>query len=157
MLTHAEHKRIKAQTQLAIRACGGQEACAEASARISRHQAFSEYGNMQMPDRVIALDTAAELDRFSGDPRFARLLAQLAGGVYVPLPRSSGRWDIEAAAGMSVREMGEVMIKLGESLRDDGELDDAERARLLPEIDDVLNAVVNLRQLVVGTDDGGAK
>jgi len=145
MLTHAERLQIKAQTKLAVRECGGQEAAAEASDRIVRHQSLSDYGNPSMGDKFISLDTAAELDRFSGNPRFAKLLAELSGGIFVPLPEGRCAGRLELAAGKSAGEFGDVMVALGAALKD-GRVDTNEARRILKEILEAIVALAGLAE-----------
>jgi len=155
MLTKAERLQIKAQTKLAVRECGGQEAAAEASDRIVRHQSLSDYGNPAMGDKFICLDTAAEMDRFSGNPRFAKLLAELNGGIFVPLPEGRCAGRLELAAGKSASEFGDVMVALGAALRD-GRISPSEAKRILKEILQAIVALAGLAEEVKAESGGGA-
>lgn len=145
MLTRAERLKIKGQTKLSILDCGGQEAAAECSDRITRHQSLSEFANPALMDRFISLDTAAELDRFSGSPRFARLLAELAGGIFVPLPKGNAPGRLQISGGQTAKEFGDVMIALGASLQD-GEVDADEARSILHEIREAISAMAGLAE-----------
>lgn len=147
MLNKDEKLDIKAQTRLSVRDCGGQEAAVEASERIIRHQSFSEYGNAQMIEKYICIDTAIELDRFSGQPRFAKLFAKMNDGIFVPLPKGNSQGRIIVSAGASAKEFGEAMVALGVALQD-GEVSSKEAADVLLEINEAIQALAGLAETV---------
>lgn len=148
MLTLDEILKIKAETRLSVRDCGGQEAAAEACGRISRHQSLSEYGNPALRERFIGLDTAAELDRFSGNPRFARLLAGLAGYMLVRRPEGTdGPTRLGRLTGQAMRETAQIFERLGAAL-DDGQISADEDSEIAREIDEALEILATLRAAV---------
>lgn len=148
MLTREELLRMKAETRLSVRDCGGQEAATEATPRLIRHQSMSDFGNVNMPEKFIRLDDAAGLDRFSGVPRFARLLADMAGGMFVPSPQGMhGKAKLARITGEAMRETGELFAQLGKAL-DDGEISPDENSKVSKEIDEALVALATLREAV---------
>lgn len=148
MLTAAELLQIKAVTRLSVRDCGGQEAATEATPRLTRHQSMSDFGNVNMPEKFIRLDDAAILDRFSGVPRFARMLAELAGYILVRRPNGAGGPTVLGRiTGEAMRETGEIFAKLGAAL-DDGRISASEDTTIAKEIDEALVALATLREVV---------
>ncbi len=147
MLNHEEKLKIKAQTKLSIRDCGGQEVAVEASSRLSRHQSFSEFADVSRMDKFICVDAAIELDRFSGNPRFAKLFAKMNGGMFVPLPAGVSSGCLERAAGKSASEFGDVMVAIGQSLKD-GKLDNIEAKAIVKEIHEAVVALASLAENV---------
>lgn len=72
-------------------------------------------------------------------------LAQLAGGVFLPIPRGTAGVPIASAA--AAREFGEAMALLFAAL-EDGQLSRAEARAALPEIHDALRAIAELEARV---------
>lgn len=122
MLDRAENKEILAATKLSLVDCGGAVAIAQASRRIIRHQTFSEYASSKHPDRVVAIDTALEMDRFSEVPHFARLFAKLSGHVLVVVPDVTSSGLLGRAISAALKETSDVFSKLGEAFADDGKV-----------------------------------
>ena len=151
MLSADERKRVKTQTALAVRDCGGQEVCAEVSERIRRHASFSEYGNPQLPDRVIPLDVAAELDRWliqaGRRPRFASMMAGLCDHILVPDPRAAGAGSLLNLAGKSAEEVGKLVACVIAATMD-GRIDATERAELLAKIEELMGHLASLAEQV---------
>jgi len=147
MLNDEEKLKIKAQTKLAIRDCGGQEAAVEATGRLERHQSLSDYGNAQMLNKYICIDSAIELDRFSGNARFAKLFASMNGGIFVPLPKGTAKGCLEIAAGKTAVEFGDVMVSLGAAIKD-GEINQLEALDTVREIKEAMVALAGLAEEV---------
>lgn len=145
MLSHAERMKLKAATHLLVREAGGQEACAMASERITRHQSFSEYSDRKRPDRFIAIDTVAEIERFASMPIVTRMLAELSGHVLLPMPQiADGLCRIDMLTAKAISQFGQMLTDLAEA-RADGEISTDEARQLKPAIDDLVSKLVKLR------------
>lgn len=157
MLNAVEHNALKAAQKRLVARNGGQEACTMVPGiRIKRHQSFNDYGNTELPDRNMTVDTVAMLERFAGI-EVTRVLAELNNCLLVPLPAQIGSGALAEGTGRTVKEVGDVMVKIGEALRD-GHVDGAERRAILTEIREAMVSLAALAEAVrseahAGSDD----
>lgn len=135
-IVHPPHLQAgKAATKALIGAFGGQDA---AEAETGRAQSrFSAYGGPNTPD-FMPLDLIDTLeDRtvgMPGWPHVTRWLVRRRGGIFVRLPdRAPCLGDLQCELGAVSRETGDVLVALGDALRD-GRVTRAERATIHAEI-----------------------
>lgn len=155
MLSQEEKLRAKAITRFSVRDCGGQEAAAASVGRIQRHQSMSDFGNVGLMEKFVGIDVAGELDRFSGVPHFAGLLAEWADCLLIPRPKA-GNYSakLDRVTGDAMREIGDVFSKLGASL-DDGKISEKEKSSIHKEIDEALAALSALHMAVGVESESG--
>lgn len=147
MLDQVELNALKAAQKRLVSRNGGQEACTLVPGiRIKRHQSFHDFGNPDMPDRHMTIDTVATLERFAGI-EVTRTLADLNDCLLVPLPASIGSGALAEGTGRTVKEIGDVMVKIGEALRD-GRVDGAEGRAILTEIREAMVSLAALAEAV---------
>ena len=150
-INEAQWVGLCAATRWQVKASGGNEACASIS-RISRHQSFSDYGNADVSSSM-PVDVLADLMAESGDVSVVRFLASQAGHEIFKLPNASDFAQLQQAIGKTTKEMGEALTAIGEGLAD-GKLDTQEIKVCDKEIDDVIAALVCLKNALQGA--GGA-
>ena len=144
----------KAATRALISAFGGQEA---AEAETGRAQSrFSAYGGRNTPD-YIPLDLVDALEDLTfglpGWPHITRWLCRRRGGVFVRLPDAvPGPKDLQCELGAVSKETGDVLVSLGEGLRDNS-LDAAERAASRGEIAEAIERLVLLDMMLARGGD----
>lgn len=129
MLSHMFRTELKGVVKLAVVEAGGQENCANVSARIKRAAAFSDYANPAIEDRHLPIDVALELDAFNGNGRIVGAMARALGFLLIRVPQGRGPAKVMEASGRSAQEMGALMMELGQALAD-GHLDGPERAAI---------------------------
>jgi hypothetical protein len=98
----------------------------------------------------MSLDQARRLTQYRGVTAFAEDFAALAGGSFVPAdgPHDKSVGEYTAIANRDVSNLvGMLMAAL-----EDGRIDDAERAALLPVVDDLHRDVTNLRNRLRACD-----
>lgn len=154
MLNAVELNALKAAQKRLVARNGGQEACTMVpGVRIRRHQSFHDFGNADLPDRHMTVDTVATLERFAGI-EVTRTLAELNNCLLVPLPGAPGSGALAEGTGRTVKEVGDVMVKIGEALRD-GKVDGAEGRAILVEIREAMVSLAALAEAVRHEADGG--
>ncbi len=151
-LSHLDRQAIKALTRVAVDRAGGQENCANVSGRIDRPATFSDYANPALPNKVIALDAAVELDAFNGDAAHVRWAAARLG---YELRRSASAPACDGTlltrAGVALKECADVISAIAGGLAD-GTLcaDDARRiARESREALPLLQAVIDAAEAMI--------
>lgn len=158
MLTDIERRGLKAVVTLAVKEAGGQENCAGLG-RIKRPAAFSDYGNRAVEDRHIPLDVAVEIDRFNSNGRLIRAAARLLGFLLIPMPRRDDRLTVVQAAVEVAKEGSEAIAAVAPYLSPDSRLpapSASMRAHSLRQIDEAIEAMLNIRALLdPPQDDGG--
>jgi hypothetical protein len=148
----ADKQALKVAAKTLVRAAGGQEAAAEASTRVKRQQAFSDYGLPNTPD-FMPIDVVADLEAVAhgtaGYPQVTRLLAARAGFALVALPSLdvAAVGDLHAAIGRYAKEQGEATGRACMALAD-GKFCAADAHAVIPELDDAIEAAVTLRALL---------
>ncbi|TXC73940.1 hypothetical protein FSZ31_04255 [Sphingorhabdus soli] len=142
--------RLCAATREMQRGVGGIEAAAEITGKSK-----SQHGRFQSPhdsDLPTVGDIAMIEDISRGDPAHpavTRLLCQLAGGVFVPLPAHDG--DLPGLADSVVSlscELGDVANAIRAGLADDQVLSAVEAGKVRRELDDLMRCCAALGQLL---------
>jgi hypothetical protein len=125
----------KAATAALIRAFGGQEAAAAETGK--RQSRFSDYGSPHTADFISIADVRTlevATHGHPGHPHVTRWLARQTGHVLVRLPEAAAcAGDLQCELGAVSKETGDVLVALGEGLRD-GKLTAAECAAVREEI-----------------------
>jgi hypothetical protein len=148
----------KAATKALIRAAGGQEEAAPLTGR-SQPRLSSYCG--PNTDAFIPVDAVAALEAVThghpGHPHVTRWLAREAGYALLPLSRfrSAATGELHRAVGRVAKEANDVVATTCEALAD-GKLDKAEsrRKRIIPNIDEAIDRLCELRCLVVEIEEG---
>lgn len=154
MLNPVEINTLKAAQKRLVARNGGQEACVLVPGmRLRRHQSFNDFGNPDLPDRHMTVDVVAALERFAGI-EVTRTLADLNGCLLVPLPVGALNGALAEGTGRTVKEVGDVMVRIGEALRD-GRVDDRERTAILTEIHEAMLSLAALAEAVRAESDKG--
>ena len=129
-----DERRLKEETRALHRAVGGLEEAARITGKSK-----SQHGRMQSqdaPDFITAADVLkleAVGSRDAGWPAVTRLLAERAGGVFVPLPDVEADADDLAAGVMTLaKEFGDLAGAIQQGLAD-GVADDADLLRAAKE------------------------
>ncbi|WP_127142866.1 phage regulatory CII family protein [Pelagibacterium montanilacus] len=127
--------KVKAATAESITDAGGNKVCAAAVTRIDRVATFSDYANDAEIKRVIALDTAVELDAFNmragRAPRLIALAARELDHFLVPMPRAGkGSALLTRLSAEAMRKVSQVFADLGAALENDGYISLAEDEQL---------------------------
>lgn len=152
-----DQQRLKKAVRDLQRAVGGVEAAAEITGK-----GKSQHGNYQSPNMpdFATIDAVAAMEAVShgtpAHPAVTRLLCQMAGGVFVPLPQMPEGAD--APALMLARlaaELGDVSRKITEGLADNGVLDPHEAEAALIEVGDLERLTAQLRMTLRGIADSG--
>lgn len=148
MLNSPEMLTLKAAQKRLVLASGGQEACAAVPGmRLKRHQSFNDFGNPALPERHMPIDVVATLERFGGSMEVTRCLADLNNCLLVPLPRGGDQGALAEATGRTAKEIGDVMVRIGEALRD-GKVDAREGISILAEIHEAMVWLAALAEAV---------
>lgn len=98
---------------------------------------------------VIGLSDMVRLEGAAEEPSLTKLLAKMAGGVFIRLPE-----DFGDASGLPmqvvalVKEVGDVADALREGLADDDRLDHAELAKIERELDELIDKAAQGRAQV---------
>lgn len=144
-----QHHRaaLKAAFRRALDVAGGGDSFCHAT-RVGA-PALSNYANQARDDLHSPLDVVLDLEMDIGAPIVTAELARLNGYRLVPIEPAAGGPDLGDIAAIS-GEGGDVVRAIAEALAD-GRIDDAERARLTKEGDE-LHAAVNafLARLAAG-------
>lgn len=140
---------MKAATRRLVKACGGQESCVLVpGVGTTRHQYFSEVGQVERPTEFLRLDRVALLEADCGKPIVSALLARATNHVLVPLPAiAATRNPLGRVTAQAMRETSEVFATLGQAL-DDGVLTSAEGRQLDTEIDEAIEKLLALKAQV---------
>ena len=148
-----ELRSLKTTTFNQLRAVGGADAFAP-STRVLQ-PALSNYGNKALPDKVIPLDVAIELDRAAASPLLIGAAARMLDCELVPRGR-----EAVAALGMAdarevAKETSDVVNVLLDFLSSGAPLDEALRRELLREIGEAKAKLYQLAlKIVAGTRAG---
>lgn len=152
-----EKQALKVASKALVRAAGGQEAC-PGFARYTRHQAYSEFASVELPDKFMPIDVVADLEGVThgtaGHPHVTRALCERAGGAFVKLPEASVSaidWHL-ALAGL-IEESRDVTKRLLEALGDrttPGAVTAAEirAGKMIEETNALIGVGVNLRAML---------
>ncbi len=138
------YRGLKSATRELIDGFGPQKASA-ALVRVGQTE-LSDYANINRLDRFMPIDVVADLESKLG-PVVTRQLAELTGHVLVALPKVGGDAELMRVSARVLKEVGDVLWRLGEFLAD-GTLSDAEGAQLDREIDEAFVALCQLKALV---------
>jgi len=154
MLNAVELNALKAAQKRLVARNGGQEACTLVPGiRIRRHQSFNDFGNPDLADRHMTVDTVATLERFAGI-EVTRTLAELNNCLLVPLPQAGFAGALAEGTGRTAKEIGDVMVRIGEAMRD-GHVDGAEGRAILTEIHEAMISLAALAEAVKREADDG--
>lgn len=122
--------RVKQATGRASDDAKGDKVLAAVATRITHSSRFSEYADLNKPNRVVPFDAAVEADKHNlsmGKPaHHLKLAAEELGFVLVRLPKGRGPARVLEISGTAAQEMGALMIELGQALAD-GKLTGPER------------------------------
>lgn len=153
MLSVIELNALKAAQKRLVARNGGQEACTLVPGmRLKRHQSFNDFGNPDHPDRHMTVDVVATLERFAGI-EVTRTLAELNNCLLVPLPMGASSGALAEGTGRTAKEIGDVMVKIGEALRD-GHVDRSEATAILIEIREAMVSLATLAEAVKREAEG---
>lgn len=144
-----DFRGLKAVTRVAVKEAGGQENCAAISKRIQRPAAFSDYANPEIPERVIPLDVAIELDRFNKNGRLIRFAARMLGYLMVPMPRLKRAATTAEALAKVVKESSEAMASIAPFI-DQAHMkpSQTQRAYAIKQIDEMIEAGLEMRAML---------
>lgn len=150
------NQRLKTATRELQRAVGGIEASAEITGKgKSQH---GNYQNLSMPD-FATIEAIADMEAVArGTPNYpqvTRLLCQLAGGVFVPLPEMPE--TDEAPALLILRlasELGGVSASITDGLADNGKIDPHEATASLAKLAVFESTAAQLRLLLQSLEAG---
>lgn len=150
----AEALVVKELTRQATATAGGQKLLAP----LIRQQRVSDLGNDQKVD-VVRITEAALFDRLThgkpGGAHFARFLADNVGCALIALPavgQPETLWSQQV--GSVLKEVGDIVTGVGFALQDNNDVDPAEAKALLPEIEEAVNKVVQLREMLKRRAEG---
>ena len=140
-------QRAKAAFKRAVAAAGGQIDAGKAAGR--NQSQISHYTN-ENTDAFAPLDVVLAIENVTrgtpGHPHVTRFLALEAGFGLFKLPGEAGAGTIWAQHGAAIaKEANEVVSKLCLDLAD-GDVDPREAKRLLPDVDEAIEALVALRE-----------
>lgn len=117
------------------------------------------YQNRNMPDFATIRDIAlmeAVAHGSAGHPQVTRLLCELAGGVFVPLPQMpEGDEAVAVMIAQMAAELGDVSRSIADALCNDGNIDRPEAEGALRELADVERKTAQLRLLLQSIADRG--
>lgn len=97
--------------------------------------------------RFAPIDVVADLESFAGKPFVTQLLAELNNCLLVPLPEGMAEGALAERTGRSAKEFGDVMVRIGEALRD-GVISETEAASIMREIREVMLELSALAEAV---------
>lgn len=148
-----ELRALKTATFNQVRAVGGADMFAP-STRVLQ-PALSNYGNKALPDKVIPLDVAVELDRAAGSPLLIGAAAGMLGYELsprsLPAPAALGMDDAREVA----KETSDVVNVLLQFLASGASLDEALRRELLREIGEAKARLYQLALKIVAGNRAG--
>lgn len=140
---------LKAATRRLVKVCGGQESCVLiAGIGTTRHQYFSEVGQVERATEFLRLDRVALMEADCGQPILTEQLARATGHVLVRLPEiARSGLPLGRVTGEAMKEVSDVFGKLGAFL-DDGVISAVEGSQLDIEIDEAIVKLLALRAQV---------
>lgn len=140
---------LKSATALLIKRAFGNQALAAEHTRV-RQGALSDYGNTtnrETADSFMPVDVLLDLTKASGDFGLIKHIAELLDCLLVPLPRGVIGGALAERTGNSAKEFGDVMVRIGEALRD-GHINEAEARQIATEIREVMLELSALAEAV---------
>lgn len=139
---------LKATTKQFIKEGFGHQELAAAATRVEQ-QAISDYGatSPDKADRFMPVDVMLDLIKASGNTRLLKFIADHCDCLLVPLPTGYAG-EVSVRTGRSAKEFGDVMVRVGEALADDGEIDDGEAVSILGEIRELMLELSALAEAV---------
>nr|WP_319513711.1 phage regulatory CII family protein [uncultured Cohaesibacter sp.] len=145
--------RIRGRCREATKKAGGVE-CAAGVTRVSTAQ-MARYGQPQGVDWM-PVDVVADVEKDIGEPVVSRALAQALGYELVKLPEGHWEGDINQQLAAMLKEMGDVVQKMGQALADDGCIskDEARQLRLRKELGDLLQVGVGMDMAIKQIEEG---
>nr|WP_321482831.1 phage regulatory CII family protein [uncultured Cohaesibacter sp.] len=152
-LSAEDYMRLRGKARELVKMVGGIE-CASAATRVNQAQ-LARYGQPHGSDWM-AIDVVADLEKDISEPVVSRALVQALGYELVKLPE--GRWegDINQQLAAMLKEMGDVVQKIGQALADDGCIsqDEARQLCLRKEIADLLQVGVGMDVAIKQIEEG---
>ncbi len=133
------HGTLKAAEAALVDACGGVTTKASRVGKSVLQQATDP----DAPQRHLALDVVADLERACGKPIVTQFLAQELGCIVEPLPRTSAE-PVAVVVGRITEETGQLLGAAAHDVRE-GTLTRANASAILRETDDLLAAMIELR------------
>lgn len=140
---------LKAATGLFIKGAFGNQALAAANTRVEQ-TTLSDYANTTNPakaEHFMPIDVMLDLMRASGDTSLLKHIADQVDCLLVPLPKGAAGGMLADRTGRSAKEFGDVMVRIGEALRD-GQISEAEAVQIAAEIREVLLELSALAEAV---------
>lgn len=134
---------LKTAMRALVQRVGGLEAAATVT-RVRPSQLASYYDPHQ-PQQLMPADVVADLEHVAGEPLVTAQLARLAG--HMLLPMSPGFGSEARAIAAVFQETGELGARWASAM-DDGQLDDADRERVLAELGDLQRAAARAMALL---------
>lgn len=131
-------------------ACGGQQSAALIPGiRVTRHQAYSEYGSNRPEHRKkrFPFDVFIMMTLDSRSPVGLRAIANLIGFEVVRLPPVSDGASLNKITGQAMKETADVFAHLGAAL-DDGLLSRIESKDVDDQIDEAVDKLMTLKACV---------
>ena len=147
---------LKVATRALIAAAGGTDGAGETCR--ARQQRMSDCQNRCTADFLRIDEVAALEDVTSGPdwPQVTRALAQRQGFVLLQLPSPGAPQTVfSALIGRLAKEGGELMAGVCQDLSDDNDVSPEEARRRLPDADDLVRVVVELRAALRARAEGG--
>lgn len=148
------YQRLDRKQRELISACGGIE-CAASLTRVAQAQ-MGRYHNRNAPDQQMSVDVAIDLEKDAGEPIVSHEMVRLLGFEVVKLPE--GRWegDINQQLAAMLKEMGDVVQKMGQALADDGCISKNEALQLClrEELADLLQVGVGMDVAIKQIEEG---
>ena len=139
--------RVKPATARASDDVGGDKVLAAVTSRIKHSARFSEYASFEQPNRVVPLDAAIEIDRYSLSqgraPQHGNLLAEELGMLLVPRPFGNLS-DCDMAALCKISTESAEAIAAFAAARADGVTTPEEAAQVRQKIADAQTAFAEL-------------
>lgn len=143
---------LKSATALFIKRAFGNQTMAAEHTRVEQGQ-ISEYGNRNEPKSFMPIDVMLDLIFASGDQAgtrdlsLLRFITEQVDCLLVPLPQGLAGGALAERTGRSAKEFGDVMVRIGDALRD-GKISEQEAREVAAEIREVMLELSALAEAV---------
>jgi hypothetical protein len=140
---------LKSATALFIKRAFGNQALAAANTRVEQ-TTLSDYANTTNPakaEHFMPVDILIDLIRASGDTGLLKHIAEQVDCLLVPLPQGVAGGALAERTGRSAKEFGDVMVRIGEAVRD-GAISEAEARIIAAEIREAMLELSALAEAV---------
>lgn len=144
---------LKNATRRLIKTAGGVEGAAYVT-RVGK-TVLSDYQSLDRPSHFMPIDVAADLEADTGKPIVTQALAQIAGGVFIALPRTVNNQPMLAAhLAKIMRKTGKIIEISGDALAD-GKLCGKERDDIRAQIIEAMAALSSTYSFLESGEGGG--